>query len=90
MLTLDEFRATRQYIKDLAPYFGIASEDGTERPGYTYAEDCYLIICGQGRRPYYYLGIGPNEWTSPDLARQEERLYQNWYMLEHQGEGDQS
>ncbi len=77
MLTLEEFRATRAKVNDLSSYFGIPNDDSAQRPGYTYAEDCYLIICGHGRQPRYYLGIGPKEWTSPDLAAQEERLYRN-------------
>jgi hypothetical protein len=66
MLTLEEFCATRTKVNDLGTYLGIGQDDSAQRSDYTYAEDCYLIICGQGRRPNYYRGIGPNERTSVD------------------------
>lgn len=90
MLTLEEFRATRTRVKDLAPYFGVDRDGSAPTPGYVYTQDCYLVILAGSRVERTYLGIGPKEWTTSDLGAQEERLYSGWYRLEHAGEGQVS
>lgn len=82
MLTLEEFRATRKRINDLAPYLGI-DDESAPKAGYSYAQDCHLVILGGGRTERYYLGIAGKEWTTNDLALQKARLCSGWYLLDH-------
>lgn len=84
MLTLDEFRTTRELETDRATRFGFDDENGPTR-GYVYAGECYIISMRSGSSDLYYLVLGNQEWLSPDLTRQEERLYSGWYVHEHAG-----
>ena len=85
MLTLEEFRQSRELEADLAARFGIDDGNGPTR-GYVYAGECYIISTRSGSSNLYYLVLGNQEWLSPDLKRQEERLYSGWYAHEHAGE----
>lgn len=86
MLTLQQFRATRQFETDLASRFGIDA-DAVAKAGYVYADECYIELIPNNPHGRYYLLIERSDWISNNLAKLEERLYSGWYVHEHAGEG---
>lgn len=74
MLTLEQFRASKQWKPDGDP------NNGLEGPGFVYAECCYINVCGD--EGPYELTIENYGCLDKDLGRLETILYNQWYLTE--------
>lgn len=77
--TLAEFRHERKFVtkdKEWCDQYSIGNESQrvVEYPG-----DCFITVEDDQQ---YWLVIGNQEWTSPNLAWLEFQLYKEWYLRE--------
>jgi hypothetical protein len=78
VLTLEEFRASRQDVPDVRMIYG--DDDAEEpMPGYEYAGPCCILAGKDGADPL--LVIYNQQWTG-DLGYLERILYYEFYLPE--------